>query len=402
MTTTTTLTPSRNRLLWLDALRGFALFGVLIVNLRYLSGNCYLKWANQVPVTALGDEIATFFQNLFLEGKSITLFSMMFAIGLCMQADKAEARGESFWTPGLRRLAALLGFGVLHILLLWSGDILTTYAVCGIIILALRRFSWRTLLGVAIVAELIGVYLIYLADPLNAVIALKPYTLSYWRSNPQWFASVDSAIGSWNLIAGIRYRAWEFVHLYLGFRAYNFLTLAPIFLLGMGIWKSGIIKNADQHKGSIKVFTAISLLAGVAINALEPLFGKTLPEWLHSGFGAYGYNLVLDIGVILLALGYAGIFLLLESECWLTQTLSSLGKMAFTNYLSHSLFGLITFAVLGYWKGLGPLVLIVCGSAFFLFQIAVSKWWLSRFTFGPMEWLWRGCTYGKLPKIRKA
>lgn len=394
-------TPTANRLLWLDALRGFALFGVLIVNLRYLSGNCYLQWAKQVPQITLGDKVTTFFQNIFLEGKSITLFSLMFAIGLCMQADKAEANGDSFWVPGLRRLAALFGFGSLHILLLWSGDILTTYAICGVMILSLRRFSWRALLWMALAIELIGVYLIYIADPLHAIGALKPFTLSYWRTNPDWFANVDASIGSWNILAGIRYRAWEFVHLYLGFRAYNILTVTPVFLLGMGVWKSGLIQNASQHRGSIKSFTTMALILGVATNALNAMFGKSLPAWLQSGLPAYGYNLLLDAGVILLALGYAGVFLLTKPQIWLMKALSYLGKMAFTNYLSHSLFGLVLFAILGYWKSLGPMALILCGTAFFIIQIGVSKWWLRRFSYGPMEWLWRGCTYGLLPRFKR-
>lgn len=237
------------RIAFIDVLRGMALFGILTANMRAFVApvDAYSNINALFPGRA--DVIAQFFVDWLFKGKFITIFSFLFGLGFAMQMSRSEARAVSFLGSYPRRLAALALIGAIHGFLIWSGDILVTYALSGAMLLAFRHRRQKTLLwwaggliSLPIVASWIMVAL-YFSPWRPHWMEPKPPPLAKWHAVIQIYAHGRlKQILTQNLVQGLHALIADLFAIY---------ALA-LFLLGMWVWRSGIVSRLDTHTSLLK------------------------------------------------------------------------------------------------------------------------------------------------------
>ena len=397
-----TPTDPSERLQALDVLRGFALLGILFVNLNYwfrtYPGAARLepdRWSG-LPDRAAELLIATFFNARFL-----TLFSMLFGAGLALQLERVDARGGRVYRFAARRLAGLFLFGVAHVALLWMGDILHLYALVGLLYLLFLRRKTRTLtiwLGALLalpVLVTLGVLAVKgLARPPQSTQDLEPLR--------QQAAAALQAYGQPGWLAVARHRLHDYLATagMLPVEAYAALIA---FLTGLLAWRSGIVQRPTEHLPALRRTLALGLAFGLAQTALARALRHLLPPSLM-GLSNLAFSLAFAASLAM-ALAYAaGILLLLQRPAWPARLtpLAAAGRMALTNYLMQSLIcGFIFHGYgLGLYDRLGPATGALITLGIYASQVLVSAWWLRHHRFGPVEWLWRAMTYGRSQPMR--
>ena len=402
MTDTARATPVQawERIQALDAIRGFALLGVLLMNLHFWFRGpveAYLLQAH--PYQGFGDAWTDVALMVFFNGKSVTLFSFLFGVGLSVQLERAAARGAAFGAYAARRLSALLAFGLLHILLLWAGDILYYYALIGVFLLLFLRRSPRT-------AFFWGLALILVPLAAGLLMSTAPTAAELSQRQAHAAAGAQAALaayghGSWMQAAGFRLRQfWRLFEEVRGFAPY---TLG-LFLLGSAAWKRGVFRDPEAHLKLIRTAAWLGL-AGLAATAALVAWAIRAGRFSDLDLGS---DLAMAAYLVtpLLSFGYAAwILLLWRKEAWrrILAWLAPMGRMALTNYLLQSL--ALTWLFNGYGFGLygklGPFAgTLGVGLALYALQILLSRWWLRRFQYGPMEWVWRCLTYGARQPFR--
>lgn len=381
---------STQRNVALDALRGAALFGVLMVNLlvgfrvslfeSILRFHTHPGWANR----AVDILVAWVF-----EFKAFTLFSFMFGVGVGVQSERAASHKISAARFFVRRFAVLLAIGLCHMLLIWNGDILTLYAVCGLLLIPLIGRSAGTLavLGIAIVA--LSPYLPLFGEFFPGEEAMRAQAA---------LATRVYATGSLTEIAALRFN--EAVHFIAPLLIGSLPRTFGLMLIGIAAWRAEIFKSPMRRRHLLlSVLTAAGVI-GAATTTLQVWSketGQPPPDALA---------LLYPYSVVLLAFAFgAGVLL------WLNATpggltrelLAAGGQMALSNYLSQS----IIFSVIFYGFGfgligrLGSASAALIGVAVFAAQLGADYVWLGRFRFGPAEWLWRSLTYGQWQPLRR-
>ena len=388
----------------IDILRGVAILGILIVNMGGFSLPedlpAHQLWPNMVDGTV--ERLILF----FAQEKFKTLFSFLFGLGLAVQMMRAEARGARFLPLYARRLCVLWLIGVAHFLLLWDGDILHNYAQDGFILLLFRRRSPKTLLVWA------G---IFLCIPL-LFFGLTTYYSITRQVNPQlmnWISFEDPAEDQKTIEETRRiYSRGTYVEM-IKFRARELPGDLPpkiddtyiltIFLLGLYAGRRGIFHDVSAHLPFIRRVQGWGLIIGVAGNAAFAVGGSfdPSPTSVMQNVG----RMCLVFAAPAMSFFYAStIILLTQGEAWRRRLapLAAVGRMALSNYLLQSLictmifysYGLALFCKVR--PSLGLLLTIII----FLIQIPLSVWWLRRFQFGPIEWLWRSLTYWQREPMR--
>ena len=348
----------------LDAVRGFALMGVLLAYALWNLGNPPLESYSTT------DKILNFVLALLIDTKAYTIFATLFGLGFAIQMQRAEARGGNFAKTYRRRLLILLGIGLAHALLLRNGDILAPYALMGFILLLFRHAPNRTLLLGSVAAFLFQFLAKGVWEWSGFPIPVRPNAegIGYFAENLAWVEYWYS-IALWNITPTLT--MFLFGH-YLGRRFYG--------------------KSALDRR-TLRRISIGGLLAGILIFLSLPFFWM-IPEF--PGQAAAGRVLWTLHGWSLAAFYASTLILLLRKPAWQRRLapLGAVGRMALTNYLlqaalivpvclAFDLFGKVTPAT-----GL----LLALGVA--LVQIPFSLWWLKRFEFGPVEWVWRKLTYG--------
>jgi len=284
----------------------------------------------------------------------------------------------------------LLVVGLAHLMLVWNGDILTEYALAGLLVLPFIDAAPRALLRWAI-----ALYALYLVAP------LLPF-MPAWPEEAQLRAEVADALriygtGTWGEIRRYSLHEWRvFSPVYL-----SLFTVTPsLFLFGIVTWRAGVLRNAAAHRDALAWVAKSGLFGGLGLSGVAYASGTgDTATW--AGFIAATF------GPLVLAAGYgASLVLAVEDRRAprLLRALAAAGRMAFTNYLAQSLvFTTIFYA--GYGLGLigriGAMPTLLGGIAFFALQVAFSRWWLARFRFGPLEWAWRSLTYGRRQAFRR-
>lgn len=398
----------RERIRALDALRGGALLGILMVNMAAFKG---LSTLEQFPrpesLRATTDQIAYFVIQAFFTGKFYPIFALLFGLGFALQIQRLEARGIAPTTIMLRRLIVLLIIGALHGLFIWTGDVLFGYALCGLILLAVRGLSPNALLTA--VLALWGLqFVCCLSCAGVAVWAAQLGEFQQEGSSDLFAAYVEQARQAYaqpNYWQAQRFRFTEWALMQV-----NMLLMMPnilmMFLLGLYFGKVGLFGQLKEHRRLLLWLTFGALPLGLAINAyggygmLEA--ARTGDEWRSLGW----MLVLLPLGAVL-SLGYVGLFGLSWSALPGLQRVlvpvAHAGQMALTNYLMQSVvctllfygYGLGLYGRVGIAQGMGLTVLI------WLLQVGFSVLWLSRFQYGPMEWLWRSLTYGQRLPLRR-
>jgi uncharacterized protein len=397
----------------LDVLRGVAIFGILIANMMVVSGYLFLAEAERALLpTAAADDVVAFLVRLLLEGKFYSIFSLLFGYGFAVQLASATARGAEFAPLFRRRLRGLLLIGLAHAVFLWYGDILLLYALLGFLLLRFRSSTDRTLLRVAAacLALPVVIYLIMLAVSLAMGSgAPPPPPVADAGPDPtaEFVAMMTTAWreGSWldSFRANLFGLAGRWVDLFISVR---FPKVFGMFLLGFYLGRRGFGADLDRDRPQLRR----ALIAGVAIG----LPTSAAMAWLE-GMEVYFppsplgllQTVVAAIGVPALALAYAaGIALAFGSAQgrWLLGRVAPAGRMALTNYLMHSAIMIVLFYGwgLGWHGGMGPAITTPIALAICAAQVPLSRWWLSRYQFGPVEWFWRQYTYQARLPIRRA
>lgn len=351
------------------------------------------------------DRLAVWVIDLFADSKFYPIFSFLFGLGLAMQMQRYEERDLSFVPLYLRRMLLLFAIGLIHIVLLWIGDILALYAVLGTVALLLfRRRSQRMLLVVSGIV-LAGAALFRGALTISAMLA---------QSTPQGaaaFVRETAASQAGHRVAAeqanLVYATGTYGEIFaqriqdLGFTSGGIIFLAAnasaMLLLGLYAGRRGILQDIGAHKSLLYRVLWWGLGLGIGANLIylidDAIAAANEPTWVGALIDALH-----TIGSPVLALGYiAAMTLLLQERVWRTRLrpLAAVGRMALSNYLLQSLAATTIFY--GYGFGLfgqvGPASGLLLALAIFTVQIPLSVWWMGRFRFGPLEWLWRTLTY---------
>ena len=398
----------------IDVLRGFALLGILLVNMELFTNSVYAMVNGMLPIDSRADQWARWFISFAAEGKFYSTFSFLFGLGMAIQYARAQEREVPFVPVWLRRMGILLVIGTLHAYLIWVGDILMLYAVLGVVLLIFfRNRKPRTLLIWTVIFLIIpllinaGLWgLIELArmapegaEMIDAVFAEQELVVLAQMAQ----ADVAYATGNFLEITAQRVRDMNFMYTTIPFLGFNVLAM---FTLGLYAGKRRIFFAIEENLPLIRRVLAWGLIVGVLGNGLYVVMIEDMSRSQLSG------QLVLavlgqTIGAPALALAYmSGLTLFFRTGAGrrLLSPLSFVGRMALTNYLLQSIictlifynYGLGLYGTVGAAAGLG-LALVI-----YLLQIPWSMWWLGRYRFGPMEWLWRWLTYGKRPAMQKA
>jgi uncharacterized protein len=387
------------RLRSVDAVRGFALFGVLLVNM-YNFGADAPEWTDSF------DRVFSTLMHALFETKSLRLFSMLFGLGFALQlARTLSAKGGSLWFY-FRRMAILFILGMAHALF-FDGDILMEYAMLGLILVAFRNVRRRLLLVLAVV--------LLAAFPLGNLV----YTQSNEDLDAQWEDSLPLAerredhpyLGS--SMDVFRENAFAIPpHIWSNLQGpESSLAIFSMFLFGLYVGRTGLLHSAATHLSQVRRVFAWGMGIGAASGFAEWVLSQ------HYGYAVYTQTIassgvqflgdtLFAYGSTALALGYgAGIVLLAQRPGWQTvlRPLENLGRMALTAYLCCTLM----FTTLFYGWGFGQLFLLGPAATtfyaivFFLALLLFCTWWMNRFRFGPAEWLWRSLTYLQLQPLRR-
>ncbi|MDR1054983.1 MAG: DUF418 domain-containing protein [Prevotellaceae bacterium] len=390
----------------LDVLRGIALFGICLANYPEFSLYTFqTKEVGEAMPTASIDHIIRFLQYLFIDGKFYTLFSLLFGIGFSIIISNAMKKGGNGMKIFYRRTTILIFIGLFHLIFLWAGDILILYAVVGLFLPLFRNVSDKKLI-------LFSVLLLFFPILIDGFITFFNLNLSapvisatqYFHNKagiteenfPVWLVEGKSYMDilKFNL-AGAFIRMQEFID---GNRIFKVLGL---FLLGLYIGRNRIYANLNDNKKLLKQVIQYGLLIGLSISILY--------AWESTSghpFGLVGHSIIYAISVVPLSLAYASIiclWYLKNKERKLFNVLAAPGRMALTNYIMQSVFGIIIFYGIGFELGakIGLVYVELIAMGVFLFQVFYSYFWLRYFQFGLLEWCWRMLTYGKRLKLTK-
>lgn len=496
-------TLAAHRLDALDVVRGFALVGICIANVEFFN-RPVAESGDGIPAGLHGlDWLVAFMVNYLVSGKFWTIFSLLFGMGFALMLERARTAARPFLPSYCRRIAALGTIGLLHYLLLWSGDILISYTI-GALVLMLTLFArpgWMIPALVAcfvlaqapgfafaswgvmpiVYAGLVGAYLRSDKRALFPLLTIVPGSLMLLAAALGALGSQDGgslilpALGASFVVLGLL--AWRltgaqqlrplhagvaiFVLVYglaaldggvrladpasapaaagyledralrgeqekrvlttgshadaiamrwghLGDRieeeSGSVVIVASMFLIGVGFVRSGVIANAAAHLPLLRRLAVGGIVGGVGLG----LAGSAISTGRLPGVDAPGYDLafaLLTLGSLPASLGYvAAVLLALHAGGRLAsiRLLAPYGRMALSNYLMQSLvFALLFYPQgLGLW-GMGRTAQVGIAALLSVLQIALSHWWMARFHYGPLEWMWRALTYLTWPAMRR-
>ncbi len=397
---------AKDRIMTVDALRGFALLGIMIVHFLFWYTAGPLPEAVYAKHSDVGSTIARFFSEIFLSGKFFAFFSFLFGLSFYLQTGVKNAGRQHVAKRFAWRITLLLLIGLGHHAF-WQGDILSIYAPLGFLLLAARPLSnrWLLLTGLLLAINLPGkvinlVQLLGTTPPAGGPGGFAAMGSAYdqlitrgslaqvWRYNLQHLATkFDFQIGSGRL----------------------FITFG-FFLLGMYVgrrrWFEGgesirpVWRKICRRSAAIAGLVLVIALGIIAANELGKL------GWQQSPLIGFFFSFLYDgFGACLVAFYVSGLTLLMFRTRWqrFFYSMAPVGKMALTSYLIQTAFGLLLFWGIGaglYTKtspGLNFLIAI----AFFYVQVLMSHYWLQRFYYGPVEWLWRSATLFKAQRMKR-
>ena len=362
----------------------------------------------------------------------MTIFSMLFGAGLVLMNERAGSRGASLRGVYYRRVLWLLVIGAIHAYLIWDGDILFLYAECGLFLYLFRNKTPRTLiiLGVTLMMLIVPLVLGFGAaiDGMKAITARVDAQVKAGetpskfdkRIHDIWTDSLQEELKpdpeqkpkSWNeemaayrggYLGIVKHRAFDvLMGQTVGFLLGGFFFAGARMLLGMGLMKLGVF-SAERSRSFYSWMAALGYGIGLPLmvfDATELIRHEFKVDYLMHG-GIF-YN---AFGSLVVALGHVGLIMLIVQSgdlTWLTRRLAAVGRMALSNYLTHSIVCTTLFYGYGFGlfgqinrTGLAAIVL-----AIWIFQLSISPIWLKHFRFGPAEWLWRSLTYWRLQPMK--
>ena len=404
-------TTLQERIHLLDIIRGFALLGILLMNIEFFQ-RPLLAMMNGFNTEQSGLDYATAWGvYTFVQGKFYTMFSLLFGMGFVLFLDRALAKSSKPRLLFFRRILVLGIFGALHISLLWSGDILLNYAIVGLFLLlfvnttAKRLWKW----GAALIIIPVGFFWLGawgiqfgLNSPEGPVMLAD--IEAQREAIEQTIASGHQIYAQGSYAEVLAYRLNEVALLYGGGGIVFFVPIIlGTVLIGAAFARAGIFTRANEHRKALRNMLLFGLLIGVPSALFIGFRGLNFDMMLPDYRGALIFTLQTVANVALCFAYMAAIALAyLNGKRWL-QYLAPAGRMALTNYLMHS----IVFTTLFYSYGFGlygefgRFATTLMVFAVYGVQLWFSAWWLKRYQYGPMEWLWRSATYLQLQPMRK-
>jgi len=413
----------------LDVLRGFAVLGILAMNV-YAFAMPFAAYTNPLLHGGDGVHLGTWvFTHLVFDQKFMTIFSMLFGAGLVLMHERAEARGRTVVWVYCRRMLWLLAIGAVHGYLIWFGDILASYALCGFLILLLRKLRPRTLIVIGVVALLVPIFVTRGMgahfEHLKETAAEADAALAAGETLTE---EQQAAVDEWTEMRPMMFpgpeEVWEDVEVHRGgypgiveqraplvFAMQTFMWVAfgvwrmgGLMLLGMAFVKLGILYATRDDRLYVRwIVTGYGLGLPIVAYSAHQLFEHDFDAFYLWDVGVF-YNY---IGSIFVGLAHVAVVMLAVKRGLfpaLRARLAAVGRMALSNYLMHSV--LLTTVFYGYGFGLYGHVDRLYQMAFvlvvWLLQLYLSPIWLRHYRFGPAEWLWRSLTYWKRQPMRLA
>jgi uncharacterized protein len=397
-------TPSQ-RIEAIDVLRGLALFGILAANMRGFSAPEVLYFSPLTWFKGTADVAVQYAIEYLVQGKFITLFACLFGVGFAAQISRAMDQGRSIrFYP--RRLSILLLLGIIHGALIWWGDILLGYALCGFVLLLFRNRRQKTIAiwGIVLfVLPLLGM----IGFTIAVALGHGPSSGGGFGPPPASESAVRSAIAAYR--GGVAEHVGQNVRDWMRANAplvpIVLVFVLPRFLAGLWLWRTGLFRNMEQRVPAIRRVWMWSGMLGAAgtMAALIVQFGiGATPGQLTVSLLAV--QIIGHVSIPAIAAFYgSSVLLLAVRDDWKPRLapFGAVGRMALTNYLTHSLVLANFFWLTGLYGNVGPAFGLIPTFALYAAQVKFSMWWLERYQFGPAEWLWRWLTYGRKPAMRR-
>jgi uncharacterized protein len=377
----------------IDIVRGIALFGVMAINVvTVFRVSIFERFLPRrfLPIRPDETGLDRAVESILMTGidlKALALFSLLFGLGLAIQYDHLSASTRRAALL-VRRLAFLMLIGLAHLVLIWNGDILFEYAIAGFIVLPFLFFSPRipAIAGTAILA----VFIVSSFLP-----PIVPMPSRAWMI--QTVEEAARIYGSGGFAEVLAFRVHELPG-FLSLHLFMFPRTVALMLIGAALWRAGMFRTGSRASQYLPLVAVIGIVAG------GTLVVSHASGWLDLGWRA---ELSLErLGTVLLACGYGAAIILAADTAGTRKLLAwaaPVGRMAFTNYLMQSvIIGWIFYGYgLGLFGRLGVATALAVGTGVYVLQVAFSAYWLKRYLYGPVEWLWRSAMYGvRQPLLR--
>lgn len=375
----------------IDAMRGFALFGILVVNFLtfhspYLHIDPFSYWDKA------GDDVVFPIIDVFFQASFYPLFSLLFGYGVMILKERAEVKGIHSPLLLARRFLFLLLIGLCHALFIWHGDILVTYAIAGFALILFLELSGKLLiiLGVLIYVIpnlfLVGIlFLSLLIEPdLSAMMmATSVGDIVQTYQSGTWLEIVRQNIDDWLMNNN------------LATLPILMISILPLFLIGAGVRKLQVVEKLEKRRMMTVILMVLFLTIGFFIKLIPYMTDTNLAmQYIQDSFGGP-----------LVAIGYSLLILLIVNSKigWITQPLQIVGRLSMTNYLMQSIVATLLFYSYGFglYGNVSLLVGTLIAIGIYICQVIFSIIWLKYFIYGPFEWCWRWFTYWKKPSTFK-
>ena len=401
--------PASERILTLDVVRGFALLGILIMNMPGFTNSFFIEADGTHLWTQPWDQGAELVRDMLFSGKFNSMFSLLFGIGFTIQLGRLQERKpEHAIAIYTRRLIALLAFGLIHAMVFWTGDVLHIYALLGFLLLLLRNVSNRT------VCVLIALCLAYPAvSGILRLLVVTPETVTSRVALMQaWEASNNAIYGHGSFLAAAGEHSRELLFFYGNpwnlWGMFSFYVLmTTTMLIGFLIGRNGWVRRIPEYMPVIKRLQWWALAVGIICALIFGILGE-----MNRVPGPSATKIVISVAYVLCRLSLMIFYVLTivrlaQLPAWqrMFAPMAAAGRMPLTNYLMQTLIATTIFYGwgFGFWGRMGPAAgLLLAFAIFFVIQVPLSIWWLRHFSMGPMEWAWRYLTYGHAPAMAHA
>ncbi|HHW4678092.1 MAG TPA: DUF418 domain-containing protein [Xylella sp.] len=401
--------PPHERIAILDILRGCALLGILFMNIECFVGPIDAGITGIDPQLTGANRMADALIYVLVQGKFYTLFSLLFGMGFAVMGTRAKNAGRAFMPFYLRRSLGLLAIGLIHAVLIWSGDILVVYALMSLPLLISRQLPTSALPIIGALLYLLPVVLVLVDGLLHFMIMVSPgnaMTKDWQTALAQMSTEAIQAIHEQRQAYGAgtyaQATAQRLHDLQKNLEALiiNGPQILGMFVLGTWFIRSGTILQPERYT---RLFAWLSWGAW-PLGFMTMLLTVHLASWQDPSqvdlrtSSAYALSMIAGL---LMSLGYLAWGI--RATCALTWAAPA-GRMALSHYLLQSVVCTLIFYGygLGFFECLPRIWQLPFAIALFLFQVVLSRWWLQRFRFGPCEWLWRSFTYLRWAPFRVA
>lgn len=403
---------AKERIVVLDVLRGLAIFGILMVNMQLFlkpMSTMLLGYQESAPLV---ERLSGLFIKFFFEGKFYVIFSLLFGYGAYLFLHKYTPEGSSILPVYRRRMLVLLIFGILHVVLLWPGDILVFYALFGFLLPAFRKVSDKGLMKWAVWLMIIPTLVTALFVLLMKLMMSIPEAAQAMEANMEGGAGVMQSLterafaaysqGSFAEMARIRLEEYRFL---LPGLLFFYPVVLGLFLLGHLAARKGLMADPGAHLPFFRKAAGWGAAIGFPLSLLFVFSHIRMDNFRFDAFQVVNL-LATAFGGFFLGLFYVSLVVIQVSKGKLrafSQWLAPVGRMALSNYLLHSIICTTLFYGYGFgWMGkVNSFQGILITLAIYAVQIPFSHYWLKHFHYGPFEWLWRSLTYGKLQAFQK-